>query len=195
MSDYYVEYNTVLDSLMSRLGIRTVDWLYGLEIEIPDEYAYEINNMVLSIMKYLNGELVCLGSDAEIKDKLDKTFEISSYGAEKIVIGDTLGLYREVVLGMVPNDEEPTCETLCRFSYLWGDFFGSLCTRLRIQYASLLVDEITQGCPCCCPPGENYKTWESYVSGVNPNDEDYGDTGLESGNTNTNKGNCACCSR
>lgn len=83
-----------------------------------------------------------------------------------------------------------------RFVFCWTNVMSCLQTRLKIQYASLLEEPVSTDCYCCCGTGESWKDWESYSSGVYPEDEEYYDAGLNPGTsvwtTINKKGGCGC---
>lgn len=84
-----------------------------------------------------------------------------------------------------------------RFIFCWTNVMSCLKTRLMIQYASLLEEPTGTGCNCCCGEGEDWKSWETYSSGVYPEDEEYFDSAT-SQNTSVwstiprHSGNCTC---
>lgn len=67
----------------------------------------------------------------------------------------------------IPYDQD-------RFIFTWTNVLSCLLTRLKLQYSGLLTEDVIQGCGCCCGKGETWKDWESYSSGVWPEDEEYG---------------------
>jgi len=171
----YETYTNLVELLQTRLGINTIDW---------QEYP-ELEDDLINILTYVNNELSKLGSSAKMKDKLDKVFEIQEYGTKLIIehkaqhssTGVAIGA-REAYYWIMPEGTaEPTEYKLAKFVFCWADFFGSLCTRLRITYASLYYQPQEQGCPCPCGHGEHQSDWENYTSGVWPTDEnEEGDT-------------------
>ena len=172
----YLEYKVALDSLMSRLGIGITDFIV----------RPELSPYLTRILIYLNQQLVLLGDDAEMSEKLQKMFDIFDHGAELIIADSARNLAEEI--GQLDESDEIVENTgeeeeeneyyvpydQDRFIFSWTNVLSSLITRLKIQYANLLVDEVsTQGCGCCCAKGESYKDWESYRSGVWSDEEEY----------------------
>ena len=172
----YYEYKSAVNSLFGLLGIGVADW------EIRPELAPYLTYTI----KYLVQRLVDLGEDADIRDKLQEVFDIFKDGADLIVDDNGKILAEQIGIDTSPVDpsevteldenseEDCTCSyDQDRFIFTWTNVMSCLITRLKIMYASLLVDPVSQGCPCCCGKGETYKDWEKYTSGVYPEDEEY----------------------
>lgn len=193
--DGYIQYKLVLTDLMSRLGIGAVD--YHVQPELAP--------YITKILEYVDKRLLLLGDSADMKEKLQEIFDIFDYGAELIVDLRGLVLAKEVgvadgfdieieeddagdldlfdggELGSEENNEEPEIQikhidySQDRFIFSWTNILTSLVVRLKLMYASLLVEQTPQGCPCCCgSSGETWKDWEAWSGGIYPNDEEYG---------------------
>ena len=148
----YVEY------LKNSLGISQVDF-YMVRQELLPYYT--------QITKYLNERLIILGTD-DIKTKIIEILEIFDHGAELICNGGVPDLAREV--GIPTGDSEYRC---CRFVFAWTNALSTLCLRLKLQYAYLFEPEYDPFCCRCGAIGETYEDYESWTSGVFPNDESY----------------------
>lgn len=167
----YYEFKAAQDGVMRQLGIGKVDYLI----------REELGPYLTKILKYLNTELIKLGDDAEILEKLNKIFDIFDDGSDKIVtlMGQTLAEEIGVIEADEGEEEESDDYTIVayeqdRFIFCWTNVMSCLVTRLKLQYASLLYQPVKQGCGCLCPPGETYKDWEAYNSGhVYAEDEEY----------------------
>lgn len=146
----YVEY------LKNSLGISQVDF-YMVRPELLPYYT--------QITKYLNERLIILGTD-DIKSKIIEILDIFDHGAELICNGGTLDLAREVEIPS--GDPEYMC---CRFVFSWTNALSTLCLRLKFQYAYLFEPEYDPFCCRCGAIGETYEDYESWTSGVFPNDE------------------------
>ena len=166
----YVDYTSSLELVKTILGIGVVDF----------EVRQELAPYLTYIMKYLSKELVLLG-ETDIKEKLQKIFDIHSDGADLIVDNNAETLADLIGIDTTPietESEEEINYNQDRFIFSWTNILSCLVTRLRIMYASLLEDPITQGCPCGCGIGETQKDWEKYTSGVWPEDEEYSNYSL-----------------
>jgi len=167
----YVDYTSSLELVKTILGIGVVDF----------EVRQELAPYLTYIMKYLSKELVLLG-ETDIKEKLQKIFDIHSDGADLIVDNNAETLADLIGIDTTPietESEEEINYNQDRFIFSWTNILSCLVTRLRIMYASLLEDPIAQGCPCECGIGETRKDWEKYISGVWPEDEEYSNYSLE----------------
>ena len=188
--DGYMRYKISLDNLKTRLKIGAVDY----------EVRPELAPYITEILGYLDKRLIALGDDAEIIDKLNEIFDIFSYGADLIVGLESNILAEEVGMDTSENnseDENYIPYYSDRFIFSWTNILSCLVTRLKLTYASLLTETVSQGYPCCCgSEGETWKNWESWSSGIYPEDEEYGiyDLGTtqnyRGGNKNGNSCNC-----
>ena len=186
----YLKYKASLDNLKQRLGIGAVDY----------EVRPELAPYITEILGYLDMRLIQLGDDAEIIDKLNEIFDIFSYGADLIVGLEANTLAEEI--GIDISEENSEHEDYIpyysdRFIFAWTNVLSCLVTRLKLTYAGLLTETVSQGCPCCCgSEGETWKDWESWSSGIYPEDEEYGVYNLgttqtyRAGGKNGNSCNC-----
>ena len=188
------DYSISLSSLKKLLGIEMVDY----------EVRPELAPYLVYIIKHLNNLLVDAGESASTIDKLKVIFDEHERGADLIVGLKGINLAKEIGIEtdntwgsfndfFVPYEED-------RFVFCWTDVMSSLITRLKIQYAHLLVDPVIQGCKCTCGcgTGETTKDWEKYTSGVWPEDEKYSNLGYgttSSWRLGNDKPECTCCSR
>lgn len=188
----FKDYSISLSSLKKSLGIEKVDY----------EVRPELAPYLVYIVKHLNNLLIDAGESAGIVDKLRVIFDEHERGADMIVglkgmkLAKEIGIETDNTWGSVNDFFVPYEED--RFVFCWSNVMSSLITRLRLQYASLLVEPITQGCGCCCGKGETQKDWEKYTSGVWPEEEDY--SNYDYGTTSTmglgkDGSECTCCYR
>jgi hypothetical protein len=169
--DGFVDYTSSLELVKTILGINIVDF----------EIRPELAPYLTYTMKYLSKELVLLG-DTDIKEKLQKIFDIHSDGADLIVDNSAETLADLIGIDTIPVEIETELEinyNQDRFIFTWTNVLSCLVTRLKIMYANLLEDPISQGCPCERGIGETQKDWEKYTSGVWPKDEEYSNYSLE----------------
>lgn len=162
----YSEYAKNVEVIKSYLGIDTIDWYTG---------RTELAPYLLYITGYLAKELIELGKDADITEKINRIFEISEHGADLIVGDDCRVLAEEIGMTEIMEEILPGYIEFNadRWNFCWSDALSSLSMRLKWNYSSLLVEPIEQGCPCSCGTGETTKDWEAYSSGVWPEDENY----------------------
>lgn len=164
----FIDYRVAVDQIKQKLGLP----------ELYHEVRRELAPYLTYIMKYLNTRLMMLGDDVELIDLIQEVIDVYSEGSDLIV-----GLRHEELATIVgieveENEEEDVLEKYegDRFIFSWTNVMSSLVTQLKMIYANLFEDPITQGCPCT--PGETWKDWESYSSGVYPEDEEYSSLGL-----------------
>lgn len=155
----YIEYQTALAHLKTLLGLRDVDYL------VRDE----LSPYVTKIIQYVVKRLIIL-DDTDIKVLLQEMFDIFDYGADLIVADNAYTLATEIPCIDVSEDDEVKYDQ-DRFIFSWANVMTALNTRLRLMYASLLVQTPSQGCCCCCGTGETTTDWEKFSSGVWPEDE------------------------
>lgn len=190
----YLTYQSSLQGLKSQLGVSQID--YTMRCELAPYITY--------ILDYLNKKLILLGPDASIKTKIQEIFDIFDLGADKIVSGATLDLVWDLGIDTgeiyVENEEIPYNQD--RFVFTWSNVLTALMVRLKFQYSSLLVQEPSLDCPCIngCGHGETTADFESWQSGVYPEDEEYSyysykDTNRTWGVTNAEYPECTKCSR
>ena len=131
------------------------------------------------IIDYLNTRLIKLGTD-DIKTLVQEVFDTFDWGAELICSEAALELAREVGIG----SEDPEYDQN-KFVFSWADLMSTLRLRLKLQYGYLFADstEECENCCCCGTPGQTIYDYESWQSGVYPNDEVYDRTNYDRVNT------------
>lgn len=164
-----VLYAEALEYLKSSLGITQLD----LDLDRQCLLPYQV-----VIIKYLNRKLIELGAD-DIKDKIEKIFDIYDEGTVRIVEDLEPRQYAEEI-GCEIENEEFYC---CRFVFAWTNLLTALCIRLKFQYAYLFEQTGDSECCVCGGRGETWKDHESWVSNVMPNDEDYDRTNYSRANS------------
>jgi len=168
--DCYLKYVQVSDFLKGMLEISTLD----LDLERKVLLPYQTQ-----IIDYLNTRLIKLGSD-DIKAKLNEIFDIFDWGANLICTKSALELGETI--GVEVNSEEYDQD---RFVFSWADLMSTLRLRLKLQYAYLFADSSSDddNCCSCCSKGETVSDYESWTSGVYPEDETYDRTNYDRVNT------------
>ena len=113
--------------------------------------------------------LITLGTD-DIKARIQEIFDIFDWGADLICSQAALELAREVGVG----SEDPEYDQE-KFVFAWADLMSTLGLRLRLQYSYLFAEnaEECENCCCCGGKGQGIEDYESWQSGVYPNDEVY----------------------
>ena len=165
----YYEYQEASTYLLKSLGIVQLDHVKNREVLYP---------YYLQIIKYINRELMCNTED-NIKAKIEKIVEIADYGSTKICTELALELAEEIGVEIEsPNYDQD------RFVFSWADLLGTLILRLKFQYAYLFKQEYDDSCGCKCGKGETEEEYESWVSGVYPEDYEYDRTNYYRTNTN-----------
>lgn len=154
----YVAYTQYLEYLKNSLGIGQVDFYMGRSELLPYH---------TQIVKYLNERLIILGSD-DIKAKVTEILDIFDHGASLICDGAVPDLAYEVEIPT--GDPEYMC---CRFVFAWTNALSTLALRLKFMYGYLFEPEYDPFCCRCGAIGETYEDYESWTSGVFPNDESY----------------------
>lgn len=162
-TDGYVQYSEATYSIKKRLGLGILD----------HEVRPELAPYVTQTYKYLVENLVELGEDADMLEKLKKIFDIFSMGSDLIVANRALDLGKLINLSVTDEPGDEVLYNQERFIFSWSNVMSCLVTRLKIIYANLLEDPVLQGCPCLCGRGETFKDWEKYTSGVYQDDEEY----------------------
>lgn len=165
----YYEYQEAISYLLKSLGLVQLDHVKNREVLYP---------YYLQIIKYINKELMCNTED-NIKSKIQKIIEIADHGSELICTKEALSLALEVG---VDKDSENYDQD--RFVFSWADMLGTLILRLKFQYAGLFTQEYDDTCGCQCGKGQTEEDYESWVSGVYPEDYEYDRTNYYRTNTN-----------
>lgn len=167
----YTEFQEASEYIKNKLGIVQLDFDLGRQVLLP----YQV-----MILKYLNSKLIQTASE-DIKVNIQLILDTYSYGADLICFGPiedeeeewktgTLKLAAEV-LG--PDGVEAEEYDTDRFVFAWTNALTSLCLRLKLQYAYLFEQEPSGDCCQCGAKGETDRDFESWVSGVYPEDELY----------------------
>lgn len=166
----YIKYLQASDYLKGLLGISQLDLDLDRKVLLPYQ---------TQILDYLNTRLIKLGSD-EIKAKINEILDVFSWGADLICSEAALELARQVGIGI--EDERYDQD---RFVFSWADFMSTLRMRLRLQYSYLFAEDSGDGdcCGCCGKPGQTVENYESWTSGVYPEDEEYDRTNVGRVNT------------
>lgn len=144
--------------LLDSLGISQFDFYMNL----PQMLPYQVQ-----IINYLNNRLILLGID-DIKAKIEEILRIFRYGAELICNKGTLDLAYDV---NIDTSNELYDQDI--FVFTWSNALTSLCMRLKFQYANLFVEDQNWDCCTCLPKGQTVKDYESWTSGIYPEDEEY----------------------
>lgn len=163
----YIAYKVALQNIKSYLGISEID--YFMRCELAPYITY--------ILDYISKRLVLLSEDSGIKEYIQEVFTIREEGESKIIYGAVDELRSEVGIDngeiYVEDSEIPYVED--RFIYSWSNIMTALLVRIKFQYAGLLAQDPNNDCPCgdTCYPGQTIKDFESWTSGVYPEDEEY----------------------
>lgn len=163
----YITYKVALQNIKSYLGISEID--YFMRCELAPYITY--------ILDYISKRLVLLSEDSGIKEYIQEVFTIREEGESKIIYGAVDELRSEVGIDngeiYVEDSEIPYVED--RFIYSWSNIMTALLVRIKFQYAGLLAQDPNNDCPCgdTCYPGQTIKDFESWTSGVYPEDEEY----------------------
>lgn len=144
--------------LLDSLGISQLDFYMNL----PQMLPYQVQ-----IINYLNNKLITLGTD-DIKAKIEEVLRIFRYGAELICNKGTIDLAYDV---NIDTSNELYDQDI--FVFTWSNALTSLCMRLKFQYANLFVEDQNWDCCTCLPKGQTTKDYESWTSGIYPEDEEY----------------------
>lgn len=179
-SSGYVERLSAETTLKNFLGINTLDYYVDKAGENEESlfipyYTY--------IMKYLNEKFIILG-ETDIKLKIKEFERIFINGNEKIAANATLDVVRAVGIEThsefederihdVVIDEDNIIYNQDRFVFAWTNLMTSLWMRLKFQYANLFIEEYDGDCCKCGAKGQTENDYESWCSGVFPEDELY----------------------
>ena len=163
----FITYKIALQNIKSYLGISEIDYFM----------RYELAPYITYILDYISKRLVLLSEDSGIKEYIQEVFTIREEGESKIIYGAVDDLRRELGIDpgeiYVDGEEIPYIED--RFIYSWSNVMTALLVRIKFQYAGLLAQDPNNECPCgdTCYPGQTIKDFESWTSGVYPEDEEY----------------------
>ena len=183
--------------LKQKLGLTQLDYWKERTVLIP--YYYYIIN-------YLNTQLSDLGTD-DIKELVEKVLEIFEWGGDLIIdhkvcflaykVGCIGGFdvgpgnpeeYSDDLLpadwtGIEVDDEDDIDFDKIYFVFCWSDFMSTLRLRLKFQYGYLFAQEPDGECCVCGARGQTETDYESWESGVYPDDECYDRTNYFRSNT------------
>lgn len=162
-NDGYIRYVSAETNLKNFLGISQVDYFMDSE-KLLEPY-------ITSILEYINKKLIIFGIDSDMKLKIEEVLRLFGEGSEKIIHEETMNLVKEVGISTDPDDEAPFVRD--RFVFCWSNLFTGLCMRLKLQYAHLFAQEDDGECCKCGARGEHTHDYESWVSHVFPDDEEY----------------------
>lgn len=165
----YYEYQEATSYLLKSLGITQLDHVKNREVLYP---------YYTQIIKYLNRELMCNTED-NIKAKVQKIIDLMDAGSEKICTTKARELGEEVGIEVTSEHYDQD-----RFVFSWADLMGTLGLRLKFQYAYLWKQEYDDSCGCTCGKGQTEEDYESWVSGVYPEDYEHDRTNYYRTNTN-----------
>lgn len=187
----YQEYKESLGNIKNSLGLTNDDSWFLINQDLAP--------YITSILKWISGKLIEQGENADIKEKLELVFDLFENGSEKIIALEGKSLAEEIGIEtekLSSDDSNYLTYEQDRFIFSWTNILSSLVEHLKLQYASVLQDPIIQGCPCSCGKGETIKDWESYTSGVYPEDEEYSEYGLRGVPSTTSPiSECTCAYR
>ena len=168
----YLKYVQASDYLIRTLGISQLDLDLDRKVLLPYQ---------TQIIDYLNTRLIKLGTD-DIKAKLNEVYDIFSWGADLICSEAAIELGRQIGIGT--EDEQYDQD---RFVFSWADFMSTLRLRLKLQYSYLFASDDSglddNCCGCCGGAGQIVSDYESWQSGVYPEDETYDRTNYGRVNT------------
>ena len=184
--------------LKQKLGLSQLDYWREREVLLP--YYYYIIN-------FLNTQLINLGTD-DIKELVEEVLRIFEWGGDLIIahkvcflaykvgciggfdvgLEDQGGEYSDDLLpedwtGVEVDDEDDIEFDKIYFVFCWSDFMSTLRLRLKFQYGYLFAQEPDGECCVCGARGQTETDYESWESGVYPEDECYDRTNYVRSNT------------
>ena len=151
-------YKQAIEYLKNTLGIPDLDIYMNRPILMP---------YFTTIVLYLNGEIIKSGT-TDIKALVQLILDKFDYGADLICTEKALDLASEI--GIEVNSEFYDQD---RFVFSWTNLMTYLCLILKLQYSYLFEPEYDPLCCRCSPVGQTEEDYESWTSGVYPNDEEY----------------------
>lgn len=173
-------YTQVLSYLLCSLGLPQL-LLYNLKDEETTEEEEQTGTESESplrsklllpyhtvIVQYLNEKLVELGT-TEIKPKVQKILDIFDWGAD--LICTTRASELAECIGIDVENEQYDND---RFVFSWTNLMTALYIQLKLLYLYLFEQSVSDDC-CGCNKGkgQTQEDYESWSSGVYPNDETY----------------------
>lgn len=165
----YFEYQESITYLLKTLGLTQLDHTKNREVLYP-YYNQEL--------RYLNRELM-INTEDNIKAKIQKVYEVADNGSTMICTSRARDWAEEI--GVETESENYDQD---RFVFSWADLLSTLILRLKFQYAHLFAQEYDDDCGCSCGRGDTIEKYESWVSGVYPEDYEYDRTNYLRTNTN-----------
>ena len=188
----YVIYNQSLQNLKSIFNIGQIDYI--LRCETAPYITY--------ILKYLSKRLILLGEDMDIKTYIQEIFDIFAWGSDKILSDAVEDLRIELGIdnGEIYVEDSEIPYNSDRLIFTWSNVLTALVVRLKFQYSSLLEQPADTDCPCdeCGnTKGQTVSDFESWQSGVFPEDEEYSWYNLRetTWRVNNDVPECTKCSR
>lgn len=163
----YITYKQALQNIKSCLGIDKID--YSMRCELAPYITY--------ILKYISDRLTLLPEGSDVKTYIQEFFDIRDHGEAKIVFYAVDELRCELGIDngeiYVEGSEIPYNED--RFIYAWSNVLTAMLVRILFQYQNLLAQPESNDCPCNneCGRGQTTADYESWSSGVYPEDESY----------------------
>ena len=170
---YFYKHEQAETFLKTKLGLTQLDYWKERPVLIPYYYY---------IISYINTELINLGTD-DIKELVEKVLAIFEWGGDMIIDKETREL--ATIIGFFnDNQDEDNLEFDQEyFVFCWSDFMSTLRLRLKFQYAYLFAQEPDGECCVCGARGQTETDYESWESGVYPEDECYDRTNYTRSNT------------
>ena len=156
--------------LKQKLGLTQLDYWSERAVLIP--YYYYIIN-------YLDTQLTNLGTD-DIKELVEEVLRIFEWGGDLIITHRTHDLAEYIGFFDGESNMEFDQEY---FVFCWADFMSTLRLRLKFQYGYLFAQEPDGECCVCGARGQTETDYESWESGVYPDDECYDRTNYFRSNT------------
>lgn len=186
---YYLKHEQAETYLKQILGLTQLDYWKERQVLIP--YFYYIIN-------YLDQQLTDLGTE-DIKELVEEVFRIFEWGGDLIIdhkaclLAYKIGCINLNELGIGPSDPEKYSDDLLPkdwasieidgeseiafnrtyFVFCWSNLMSTLCLRLKFQYGYLFAQEPDGECCVCGARGQTETDYESWESGVYPEDECY----------------------
>jgi hypothetical protein len=168
---YYYKFEQAQSYLKEKLGLIQLD--YWKERPVLRPYYYYI-------VSFLNMKISNLGTD-DLKTIVEEVFKTFEWGGDMIIAEETYQIAMEG--GITDNEGEPVEYKQEYFVFSWADVMSTLCLRLKFQYAYLFAQEPDGECCVCNPRGQTETDYESWESGVYPEDECYDRTNYSRSNT------------
>ena len=179
---YYIKHEQAETYLKQLLGLSQLDYWKERQVLIP--YYYYIIN-------YLDQMLKDLGTD-DIKELVEEVLRIFEWGGDLIIAHKVYFLaYKIGCIEGEPeeygDDKDWTEDDIefdkIYFVFCWSDFMSTLRLRLKFQYGYLFAQEPDGECCVCGARGQTEADYESWESGVYPEDECYDRTNYFRSNT------------